>query len=180
MKRTTLPVFASSTSIISSAPAAKASRAFVSKASGLLSGLTGFRPGDPELTEPALLGIGREFLVSSPGCAGNTIAQAHRSPPAVRDTDWASTPWRSRTNRPLSVGRPLPGQQDLFVQHPGLLFRLFEDHLLVEHRRAVEHEKVEGGDDGADEHNEFGAERKPGGERSGHDLSALGRNLACC
>ncbi len=78
------------------------------------------------------------------------------------------------------VGRPLPGQQDLFVQHPGLLFRLFEDHLLVEHRRAVEHEKVEGGDDGADEHNEFGAERKPGGERSGHDLSALGRNLACC
>jgi hypothetical protein len=75
------------------------------------------------------------------------------------------------------VGGPLPGQQNLFVQHPGLLFRLFEDHLLVEHRSAVKHEEVEGGDDGTDENDELGAEGELGGEGSAHDFYSL-KNLA--
>jgi hypothetical protein len=74
----------------------------------------------------------------------------------------------------------LPGQKNLFVQHPGLLLGLFQNHLFIENRCAVQHEKIEGGNDGTDENNEFGAQGNLNGEVSGHNRSGWGWKTGGC
>jgi hypothetical protein len=60
------------------------------------------------------------------------------------------------------------------------LLGLFQNHLFIENRSAVQHEKIEGGNDGTDENNEFGAQGNLNREVSVHNLSVCVRKTEGC
>lgn len=68
------------------------------------------------------------------------------------------------------VGSPLPGQQYLLIEHPGLLFRLPHYHLLVEGTGSIDHIAIEEGYDRTDKDDEFRPKKDRFGEL--HSLSA--------
>ena len=117
-----------------------------------------FEAGNPELAEIVLARVFRQFAGNHGGIALDINPPFFVSDIAVAQERVAFNPRLLDEKKPVMIGHPLSGQEDLVGQHAGLTFGLFDDQLVLEGRGAVKSQPETGDYDDADQNRQLGSQ----------------------